>query len=823
MVVGVFLASVSAEAQVGQITTMAGGLAGDGGPIADASLLAPHDLAFDRDGNLFFTDRGYSVIRRVDAKTGVVTRVAGSGISGYGGDGGPATEARMGQPFGISLDAEGNIYFADSFNMRIRFVNRTDHPVTVSGVTVVPGTIATLAGNGYHTGGIDGPGGDQADEMGDHGPALLATLGFPRSVLLEPNGRFPGNIFIPDIHNMRIRRVDGRTGIITTVAGNGECYDPTPDGGFGPNCVADNGDGGPATQAAIDWPGYIAFDAAGNLFISEGVGALRRVDARTGFISTIGGVWPPDEYSGDGGPASAAHFAYNMKGMTFDAAGNFLFADEENQVVRRLAAIGGEIRPSSTVSTVAGTGFEMPMFGGGRYSRAQDGLRPTEVDLNAPTGLALRQGRLFVAEMENGVLRVVDAGGDGRIDGDASERLSYVAGGEGIKRPGSVAVDAAGNAYVGEFFHARIRKADPSGQITTLVGTEVPSFSIAGMSPAPGDNGPVRDATIGVPSTVRIDRDGNMWFLDSYADRGTTSLRRIRATRNKSKAPVLGPASRIDKIAELDFAGSAMAVGADSVYVTDPEHNRIWEVRIRDGQVLPFAGTGERTPSVDDCSGTTAEDRGDGGPAQSATMTFPLGVALDASEAGSSSATPATTSCASSIWRPASSTRSPTSTASSAPRSSTWSWMATASCTPSAARSGAKGPRSSASISSRSPRSQSSSPATTSSTVAASPAMARRPRSTSTARRSTSGPTAWSTSPSGRRSGSADWFFPPSLDARYRRGRLPKVFSFVRAMSLSSLAQSRARRGAAPRAFLGPILRAAGELALQDIAAAAAA
>ena len=318
---------------------------------------------------------------------------------------------------------------------------------------------------------------------------------------------------------------------------------------------------------------------------------------------------------------------------TFDAAGNFLFADEENQVVRRLAAIGGEIRPSSTVSTVAGTGFEMPMFGGGRYSRAQDGLRPTEVDLNAPTGLALRQGRLFVAEMENGVLRVVDAGGDGRIDGDASERLSYVAGGEGIKRPGSVAVDAAGNAYVGEFFHARIRKADPSGQITTLVGTEVPSFSIEGVSPAPGDNGPVRDATIGVASAVRIDRDGNMWFLDSYPDRGTTSLRRIRATRNKSKAPVLGPTSRIDKIAELDFAGSAMAVGADSVYVTDPEHNRIWEVRIRDGQVLPFAGTGERTPSVDDCSGSTAEDRGDGGPAQSATMAWPLGVALDASEA----------------------------------------------------------------------------------------------------------------------------------------------------------------------------------------------
>jgi sugar lactone lactonase YvrE len=630
LTIGILALARIAAGEEGTITTIAGGLAGDGGPVAAASMVEPHDVQCDRNGNLFFTDRSYHVIRRVDAQTGIVTRVAGNGVKGFAGDGGPATEAELNDPFGMAVDHDGNVYFCEFGNQRIRFVNRQSHPVVVCTVFVAPGAIETICGTGLHTGSRDGT----SDDLGDGGPALLATLAFPRDLRLEPGSSGSPSVVFDDIDNARVRRIDGHTGIITTIAGNGLCYDPSPDGELSPFCGPDSGDGRLATQAPVDFPTSFAWDAAGNLFIGEAVGRIRRVDAVTGLISTIGGVWPSPAFGGDGGPVALAQFSDNIKALTFDPAGNLLLVDEANNVVRRIVPIAGEIRPDSTITTVAGTGFQAMDIGGGRYSLAEDGLPPTEVDLANPTGIALFGGRLFTAEMMNGVLRVITPDAHGQISGDPSERMSYVAGRAGLKRPQGVAVDAAGNVYAAEALHARIRRVDPSGALTTFVGTEVPSFSIGGTSPSPGDGGPVSGATVSMPSGLRFDAAGNLWFIDFYADLGKTSLRRITATIDPTTGrPALGPTSRIDKIADLPFVPFAMTVGKTSIYVNDAFNNQVWRVRKSDGKATVFAGTGASTPTPpNSCSGGTAADKGDGGKAIAATFAFPIGVALDASE-----------------------------------------------------------------------------------------------------------------------------------------------------------------------------------------------
>jgi len=208
------------------ITTIAGngsfGYSGDGGPATAAALAAPESVVLDGAGNLYFSEWGNHIIRRVDSGTGVITTVAGSGTAGYSGDGGPATAAQLDTPEGVAVDIAGNLYIADSNNNRIRRVDGTT------------GIITTITGNG--TWGFSG----------DGGLATAATLGTSRGIAVDA----AGNLYIADSSNGRIRRVDATTGIITTVAG----------GGF-------NGDGALATTAQLQWPAGVAVDAAGNLYI----------------------------------------------------------------------------------------------------------------------------------------------------------------------------------------------------------------------------------------------------------------------------------------------------------------------------------------------------------------------------------------------------------------------------------------------------------------------------------------------------------------------------------------------------------------------------
>ena len=261
----------------GIITRFAGnntsGFSGDGGQAASAQLNYPQGLALDNNGNLYISDMGNRVIRKVNS-SGVISTIAGTpGTFGYSGDGGPATSAQLGAPSGITVDANGNIYFADLGKHVIRMINTS-------------GIITTVAGTGNTSG-----------YSGDGGLATAAKLYSPNDVCIDAQG----NLYIADRDNHCIRKVN-TSGIISTVAGIGGSLNY----GF-------TGDGGLATSAKLNKPQSVSLDNSGNLYISDYTNnRIRKVNA-SGIISTIAGNGQssvlgdgPAFYGGDYGVATSA-------------------------------------------------------------------------------------------------------------------------------------------------------------------------------------------------------------------------------------------------------------------------------------------------------------------------------------------------------------------------------------------------------------------------------------------------------------------------------------------------------------------------------------
>ncbi|MGD9022260.1 MAG: NHL repeat-containing protein, partial [Deltaproteobacteria bacterium] len=303
----------------GIITTVAGngteGYSGDGGPATEAQLDTPMDVAVDGSGNLYIVDGFNDCIRKVDTN-GIISTVAGTGTFGYSGDGGPATQAQLGEPGGVAVDAFGNLYIADTYNYRIRKVDTN-------------GTITTVAGNGDWRHG------------GDGGPATQAHFGHVYGVAVDASG----NLYMADYFNSRIRKVDA-SGTITTLAGNGT--------------RAYSGDGGPATQAEICLPMDVAIDAVGNLYIADTYNnRIRKVDA-SGTITTVAGDGT-GVYSGDGGPATEARIASPF-GVAVDASGDLYIEDTDNFRIRKVIssyALGNDESPGDISFLEYGIGHVM--------------------------------------------------------------------------------------------------------------------------------------------------------------------------------------------------------------------------------------------------------------------------------------------------------------------------------------------------------------------------------------------------------------------------------------------------------------------------------
>lgn len=294
----------------GKISTIAGtgtfGWSGDGGPAMSAQLGNPMDVAVDAAGNIYIADTNNYRVRKVDAVSGVITTVAGTSSNcTAAGDGGLATAAQLCDPIGIDVDANGNLYIADTDTNRIRKVNPS-------------GIITTIAGNGSH------------GFSGDGGPATAAMLAQPFDVTHDA----AGNLYIADTVNERIRKVD-TTGIITTVVGNGVS-------GY-------SGDGGLATAASIYYPFGVAVDAAGNIYIADTENyRIRRVDSN-GVITTFAGTGSYG-FSGDGGPATQAMLG-NPFHIAVDTKGNLYIADGSYY---RLREVTGSPTTTSFTTTAVG-------------------------------------------------------------------------------------------------------------------------------------------------------------------------------------------------------------------------------------------------------------------------------------------------------------------------------------------------------------------------------------------------------------------------------------------------------------------------------------
>ena len=326
------------------------GYSGDNGPANAAGMYHPSGVFADQSGNVYFADFGNYVIRKVNA-SGIITTIAGTGIAGYSGDGGPATAAKL-HPTGVSADASGNIYIADAFNNVIRKIN------TAGIITTIAGTGAT----GY---------------SGDGGPASAAVFYDPNEVRVDG----AGNLYIADSHNNVIRKIN-TAGIITTIAGNG--YNAgTGAGGY-------SGDGGPATAAELFYPEDVAIDSVGNVYIAELHNRTVRKVNTAGIINTVAGNNTAG-YSGDGGPATAAALA-NAYGVAVDIAGNIYIADEGNNVIRYVDIDG-------IIHTYAGTGAS---------GNSGDGGPATAAELQSPISVALDQySNLYVADFYNNAIRMV--------------------------------------------------------------------------------------------------------------------------------------------------------------------------------------------------------------------------------------------------------------------------------------------------------------------------------------------------------------------------------------------------------------------------------
>lgn len=533
----------------GTIDRLAGtgeGFGGDGKDADRAQLNRPRGLALDTRGDLLIADAGNSRIRKVDLSTGIIRTIAGSGVRGYGGDGGPATQAALAFPYDVTADGLGNVYIADYENFRIRRVS-------------TGGTITTIAG----TGDRNAPANPQVNDF-DGVPAATAHVR-PTAVLAGPDG----DLYFGDAFGCRVRHIDRQTKTVTTVAGTG---------------CGNGGDGGPATEASFGTIHDLAFDPQGRLVIADGDNnRIRRIET-DGTVTTV--VGDGSQGCPGDGAASAGTAGTWPVAIAYDEAGRLHYASQgcnrtyatDGSALRHTAGRGGGLAgdPGDPAAAIEFSGVEAVAWG-------PDG-RPYFSDVRG----------IWTID-EEGRAQLVAGGTNGDADGPALEAK--------FRRIRGLEFDETGALWIADLGAGKVKRlrdgivetmaGNPAASDAT-VGTDGPALSIKlhgviDVGVAPGGTVYFNEATE-VNGRVRELRDGRISLVAGPRDTVNRYLEPIG-----DGGPGAGALFRYLRGLEVTSDGSLLAV--------DSQHHRIRRI-VPGGSVTTFAGDGGEASRGD---GTVAE------------------------------------------------------------------------------------------------------------------------------------------------------------------------------------------------------------------------
>ena len=584
-----------AVAQIGPnnlITTVAGAawtFPGNGGPAKNAPISQVRSLGTDPNGNIIFADPGNHVVSRLNAD-GTISVLAGNGVRGFSGEGGPARSASFNNPIDAVMDTNGNLYVSDSFNETIRLVTTDD---VISSYVVNVGD-ARLAIDNSNTLYFTAPnecliyryttdlvltkfaGNGVCGHSGDGGSALQARI--------NPNGGLAfdgsGNLYLAEGYYIRKITPDGT---ITTIAGTG--------------VAGDSGDNGPAVSATLNYTDSLVFDSIGDLFVSDVNNSVVRQISPDGTITTAVGTYR-DGFVGDGGPAASAVLFF-PQGLAIDGSGNLHVADSGNFRIRRIS--GG------IIDTVAGNG---------RFRIVPDGTPQTQAFLFGPNGLAFdSSGNMLITEVSHNQVAQISPGGSfSVIAGTGTQGASFTQGLAAkqalLDTPARIVADRQGNIYVSDDSANVVYKIGPDGKLAVFAG----QIFKDGNS---GDNGPATKATLSSPYGLALDNGGNLYIsdFDSHVVRRVSTDGIITTVAGTGKDGYSGD----NGSATAAVLSSPVGIAIDrsgNLLICDRRNNRIRMVNAS-GVITTIAGNGR------------AASAGDGGRASQASLNSPFDITVD--------------------------------------------------------------------------------------------------------------------------------------------------------------------------------------------------